>query len=251
MSTATASDQERVALVTGCTGGIGRAIAESLIADGYLVVIHHVHDHAGAQQLRLKLGTERTLVVEADLRSGHQVKDLVNRISQEFGRLNLIVNNAGVMEQVDFASLTEELWSDIIEVNLTGAFRVLHAGLDLLRSSSDPSIVNISSQGAYLGLANAVAYSASKAGLLGLTRALAREIGPGVRVNAVAPGPIETPMTEAHATPEWIAEKTSKLVMARFGRPQEVAAVVRFLASADASYITGQTILVNGGGAMT
>lgn len=251
MSTVQGLDGERVALVTGCTGGIGRAIAASLVDDGYLIVIHHVRDHEGAERLRLELGTDRAIAIEADLRSVTQVDAMIGQVSQAFGRLNLVVNNAGVMEQVAFESLTDELWNEVIEVNLTGAFRVLNSGLSLLRASSEPSIVNISSQGAYLGLANAVAYSASKAGLLGLTRALAREIGPLVRVNAVAPGPIDTPMTSTHATAEWIAEKTSRLVMGRFGHPEEVAGVVRFLASPEASYITGQTISVNGGGVMT
>lgn len=240
-----------VVLVTGATGGIGQAVARVLGRQGYIVVIHHFGDADAASQLEAEIGPDRSLVVEADLRERSQVRSMIAVINDRFGRLDSVVNNAGVMEQVPFDELTDDLWENVISVNLTGPYKVVSESLALLNASDHPSIVNVSSQGAYSGLACAVAYSASKAGLLGFTRALARDLGPHVRVNAIAPGPIETPMTTAHATPEWVREKTSKLVMGRFGKPSEIAGVVRFLLSDEASFMTGQTISVNGGGVMT
>lgn len=239
-----------VALVTGATGGIGEEIARVLSREGYDVVIHHFTQKEAAVALAGELGLEHCLVVEADLRVRSQVHALMSAIAGRFNRLDVVVNNAGVMEQCHFSELSEEVWSDVIATNLSGTYRVLAEAQSLLARSDHPAVVNVSSQGAYSGLPNAVAYSASKAGILGLTRALARDLGPHVRVNAVAPGPIATPMTAAHAEPAWIQEKTSKLVMGRFGIPAEVAGVVRFLVSDEASYITGQTISVNGGGVM-
>lgn len=251
MSGRTSTPEPGVALVTGATGGIGEAIARVLARRGYAVVIHHYGDADTATRLEAEMGSDRSLVVEADLRDRAQVRSMITAINNRFGRLDSIVNNAGVMEQVPFEELTDDVWENVVSVNLTGPYRVVSESVALLNSSDHPSIVNVSSQGAYSGLANAVAYSASKAGLLGFTRALARDLGPHVRVNAVAPGPIETPMTSAHASPEWVREKTSKLVMGRFGKPSEIAGVVSFLVSDEASFITGQTISVNGGGVMT
>jgi len=241
----------RVALVTGATGGIGSAVVRSLSAEGYDVIVHHWREERAAVALCEELGGARSLPVQADLRSTQQVADMFARISDRYDGIDVVVNNAGIMEQCAFESLDEGTWQDVIDVNLTGAFRVISNALPLLRRRHDASIITISSQGAYSGLAMAVAYSASKAGLIGMTRALAREIGPTIRVNSVAPGPIQTPMTTVHATQEWMTEKTSKLIMGRFGQPEEIAGVVRFLASSHASYITGQTICVNGGGVMT
>jgi 3-oxoacyl-[acyl-carrier protein] reductase len=140
-------------------------------------------------------------------------------------------------------------WNHTLAVNLTGTFLAVSAAAQELRTSRG-SVVTIGSQLGYTGGLNCAAYSASKAGIGGLTRALARELGPHVRVNCVAPGPIETPMTAAHATPEWIETKTRQLVMHRFGTSDEVATAVSWLASQDASFVTGQTINVNGGGVM-
>lgn len=251
MNTPTPKCDLGVALVTGATGGIGEEISRVMAAEGYAVVIHHFGNHETATRLASELGPARTLVVEADLRVSGDVKAMIAAIENRFGRLDAVVNNAGVMEQTHFQGLTEDIWDSVMGVNLSGPYRVVSEALDLLTASDRPSIVNMSSQGAYSGLPNAVAYSASKAGLLGFTRALARDLGPHVRVNAVAPGPIETPMTSAHATPEWVQEKIRNLVMGRFGTPAEVAGVVRFLVSDEASFITGQTISVNGGGVMT
>jgi 3-oxoacyl-[acyl-carrier protein] reductase len=251
MSSALSPGAPGVALVTGSTGGIGKEVAHVLAKCGYSIVLHHFLQFDAASKLQSDLGPDRAFVVQADLRLRAEVKAMIDSVEEHYGRLDVVVNNAGVMEQAAFEELTEEIWENVLNVNLSGPYRVLSEALRLLQRSDHPSVVNVSSQGAYSGLAGAVAYSASKAGVLGLTRALAREIGPHIRVNAIAPGPIETPMTSAHATAEWIHEKTSKLVMGRFGTPAEVASVVRFLVSDEASFMTGQTLSVNGGGVMT
>lgn len=239
----------RVALITGASGGIGAAVARSLRADGLMIAAHHYLDAEAARALCDELGPD-SVVVESDLREREQVRRMVAAVDSAFGRLDVVVNCAGIMEQAAFTDLSDDLWCDVVATNLTGPYRVVSEALRLLQDGDRPSVVNVSSQLAYSGAAGAVAYTASKAGLLGFTRALARELGPRIRVNAIAPGPVETPMTAAHATPEWVAEKTARLVMGRFAQPEEISGAVRFLVSDEASFITGQTISVNGGGVM-
>ncbi|GAF43187.1 SDR family NAD(P)-dependent oxidoreductase [Rhodococcus wratislaviensis] len=140
-------------------------------------------------------------------------------------------------------------WIHTLSVNLTGTVLCAIVAMDELRRTGG-AIVTIGSQLGYTGGINCAAYAASKAGVSGLTRALARQLGPDVRVNCVAPGPIETPMTAAHATPEWVEQKTQQQVMKRFGTADEVATAVSWVAGTDASFVTGQTIHVNGGGVM-
>ncbi|PSL06127.1 3-oxoacyl-[acyl-carrier protein] reductase [Haloactinopolyspora alba] len=239
----------RVVVVTGASGGIGRAITDLVSRDGAAVVMGCSGDDAWPEQLPDGAGTS-TAVHRVDVRDPEQVDELMAFAGERFGGIDALVNSAGVMEQVDFEDLDPALWNEIITVNLTGAYLCVRAALPWLRRSAAPVVVNVASQLGYAGAARAVAYSASKAGLLGLTRALAHELGPGIRVNAVAPGPIRTPMTDPHATPEWVEQKTSRQVMKRFGEPHEVASAVRFLIGDESSYFTGQTLSPNGGGVM-
>ncbi|KAA0080145.1 SDR family oxidoreductase [Mycolicibacterium sp. P9-64] len=236
---------ERVAVLTGAEGGLGHAVAQRLGEDGYTLVLGY---RPGADTAGID-GTEGAKLVAADVTSQDDMHQLIDTAVNEFGRVDVLVTLAGVMEQRFLHELDLATWNQTLAVNLTGTFLAVSAAAEALRASRG-SVVTIGSQLGYTGGLNCAAYSASKAGIGGLTRALARELGPDVRVNCVAPGPIETPMTAEHATPEWIETKTRQLVMHRFGTSKEVATAVSWLASQEASFVTGQTINVNGGGVM-
>jgi 3-oxoacyl-[acyl-carrier protein] reductase len=236
---------ERVAVLTGAEGGLGQAVAQRLGKDGYALVLGH---RPGADTTGIDT-TDRAVLVPADVTSQQDMRHLIDTAVNEFGRVDALVTLAGVMEQKFLPELDLATWNRTLAVNLTGTFLAVSAAADALRTSRG-SVVTIGSQLGYTGGLNCAAYSASKAGIGGLTRALARELGPDVRVNCVAPGPIETPMTAEHATPEWIDTKTRQLVMHRFGTAEEIATAVSWLASQEASFVTGQTINVNGGGVM-
>jgi 3-oxoacyl-[acyl-carrier protein] reductase len=236
---------ERVAVLTGAEGGLGQAVAQRLGKDGFTLILGH---RPGADTASIN-ATDRTTLVPADVTSEDDMRHLIGTAVGEFGRVDVLVTLAGVMEQRFLHELDLATWNQTLAVNLTGTFLSVSAAADELRKSHG-SVVTIGSQLGYTGGLNCAAYSASKAGVAGLTRALARELGPDVRVNCVAPGPIETPMTAKHATAEWIETKTRQLVMHRFGTADEVATAVSWLASQEASFVTGQTINVNGGGVM-
>jgi 3-oxoacyl-[acyl-carrier protein] reductase len=233
---------DRVVVVTGADGGLGRAVTQRLAKDGFRLVLGY---HPGSAPP----DADGALTIPADVTSETDVERLIGAAAAEFGRIDAVVTLAGVMEQAHLDELDLPTWNHTLAVNLTGTFLCVKAAADHLRKTHG-AVVTIGSQIGYTGGINCAAYTASKAGVSGLTRALARELGPGVRVNCVAPGPITTPMTDAHATPEWVEQKTRQLVMGRFGVPDEVATAVSWLAGTESSFVTGQTVHVNGGGAM-
>ena len=238
------SEHDKVAVITGAEGGLGTAVAHRLAADGFDLVLGH-RPGTGAPTIP---AAHRVVAVGADVTDPASTNALIETAISELGRIDALVALAGVMEQVPFAQLDLATWTHTLDVNLTGTYLACAAAAPALADTGG-CIVTVASQLAYTGGRDCAAYIASKGGVLSLTRALARELGPQIRVNCVAPGPIETPMTGPHATREWVEEKTSKLVMGRFGHPSEVAAAVAWLIS-EATFVTGQTINVNGGGVM-
>ena len=235
----------KVALVTGATGGIGGAIARALHARGASVVCAGTRIQV-LDQLVQALG-ERSAAVPADLADPAAGDELVRRTEAAFGRLDILVNNAGLTRDGLAMRMKDEDWSAVIEVNLTAAFRLARAAMRGMMKRRDGRIISISSVVGAAGNPGQANYAASKAGLVGMTKALAQELASrGITVNCVAPGMITTAMTDA-LNDQQRERILAGIPIGRFGTVEEIAAATVYLASGEASYVTGQTIHVNGG----
>jgi len=236
--------EQRVGIVTGAIQGIGRAISEKLLSDGYAVVGIDLHQEAGTA-LESKLDGFRFL--QADVSDLEQVQSTIQTVIDEFGRIDGLVCNAGITRDQLILRMSEEEWRSVLDVNLTGTYHCIRAAARQFVRQRSGSIVAISSVIGQAGNAGQANYAASKAGIVALCRSVAKELGSrGVRVNAVAPGFIETGMT-AVLPEEIITTLLERIPLQRRGSAAEVADVVGFLLSDRASYITGQVLGVNGG----
>jgi NAD(P)-dependent dehydrogenase (short-subunit alcohol dehydrogenase family) len=237
----------RVALVTGAGSGIGEATARRFAADGAVVVVNDV-DGERARTVATAIGKDggKGAAVQADVTRRDEVERLVAGIVAEHGRLDVLINNAGINRDAMSYKMTEEQWDQVLTVNLKGTFLCAQAALPRMRERGWGRVVNTSSIGS-LGNIGQANYSASKAGVIGLTKTLALEYAKyGVTVNCVAPGAVMTPMLAG--VPEQIREKiTAGIPVGRIAEPREIAAVHAFLVSDEAAFITGQVIFVDGG----
>lgn len=236
----------KVAVVTGGAKGIGAAVVKRLLSDGYSVAFTYKSSESAAKSLLNEVG-ENCKAYKLDITDSSAVNSVFEDVERSFGEIEVLVNNAGVAEQALFTDITDEMWHKMIETNLSGAFYCSRAVLKYMINRKRGKIINISSIWGEIGGSCEVHYSAAKAGLIGMTKALAKEVGlSGITVNSVSPGVIFTDMT-SHFNEDTMNELKSETPLNRIGTPEDVAGAVAFLASSDADFITGQDFAVNGG----
>ena len=240
--------QERIALVTGAARGIGLATVERLLQDGWKVALLDIEGGNLEATMSRLAKPEATLAIVADVSDPAQVKAAIQQVSERFGRLDALVNNAGIAIFKPLLETSFEDWSKVLAVNLSGPFLCTQAAAPLMAANGGGAVVNITSISGLRASTLRVAYGTSKAGLAQLTKQQAIELAQlGIRVNAVAPGPVDTAMAKAVHSPEIRAAYHDAVPLARYGLESELANAIVFLCSDKASYITGQVLAVDGG----
>ncbi|HWI52251.1 MAG TPA: 3-oxoacyl-[acyl-carrier-protein] reductase [Symbiobacteriaceae bacterium] len=240
---------KRVAIVTGASGALGKAIATALAAEGAAVVVGYARNAQSANELveSIKTAGGQALAVQADIASAEGADALVKAATETYGKVDILVNNAGITRDGLLMRMKEEDWDAVLDTNLKGVFLCTKAVTRPMLKARYGRIINIGSVSGLLGVAGQANYSAAKAGMIGLTRATARELGSrGVTVNCVTPGAIEAGLL-LELNEEQRANYLKQIPLERFGKPEDVAAAVVFLAGPGADYITGQTLPVDGG----
>ena len=248
--------KDKIVLVTGSSRGIGKATALLFAKEGASIVLnYHISeiepdalDNIKSVMNDTEKSGAKTIIIEADVSNEDQVKKMIDETISKFRRIDILVNNAGINKPTDFDSITEEDWDNIMAVNLKGPFMCTKAALPLLRNSKAASVINIGSVSGQYGGPRTAHYAASKAGLISLGQVIARfGAEDNIRCNTIAAGLIESKMAEAGMKSEAVINASKNIILNRFGTQKEVADVVVFLASDKSSYITAQTINVNGG----
>jgi 3-oxoacyl-[acyl-carrier protein] reductase len=237
------SFQDKVAIVSGGSRGIGRAIVQALAAGGAKVAFTYVQNKAGADEV----AQNGIVAYQADVTSFEQAKDVVKQVKEKFGRIDILVNNAGITRDKLLLRMSEKDWDDVIDTNLKGAFNLSKPAIAAMVSQRSGAILNITSISGIVGMPGQVNYSSSKAGMIGFTKALAKEVAKAnITVNALALGFVETDMT-AVLNEEYRKKALDLIPLGRFGQAENMADAALFLLSEKANYITGQVIQVDGG----
>ncbi|MDY4540591.1 MAG: 3-oxoacyl-[acyl-carrier-protein] reductase [Allisonella histaminiformans] len=239
----------KTALVTGASRGIGAAIAKKLAARGFMVIINYGHSSAAAEEVKnqIEQAGGQAVLMQGDVSSGDDVDRMFKDIKKTWGKLDVLVNNAGINRDTLLVRMKEDQWDAVLSTDLKSVFFTTKAAASLMMRQRSGSIINIASVVGITGNAGQANYAAAKAGVIGFTKSAAKELAArGIRVNAIAPGFIETDMTDA--IPEKIREGMLETIpLRRGGKAEDVANAVAFLASDDAGYITGQVLKVDGG----
>lgn len=245
---------DKSALVTGATRGIGRGIAEGLAEAGARVAINYPPDPQERETAEtvvdaIEADGGEAMLLAGDVSDADGVRAMIDTFEQEWGAVDVLVNNAGILTQSELVDMDVETWDETMAVDLRGVFLMTRFALPGMLEADGGSIVNVASQLGIKGAEELVHYSAAKGGVIALTRALAREVSPEVRVNAIAPGPVETALLN-EISEEWREAKEAELPMDRLGGVDDIVPTAVFLASEDSSYYTGQTLSPDGGDAM-
>jgi 3-oxoacyl-[acyl-carrier protein] reductase len=244
--------KDRVAIITGAARGIGKAIALTFVREGAKVAIVDI-DHENLEILKNEIQKRKgeVITISCDITKSPEVKKMVDQVRRTFHRIDILVNNAGIIRRGTIETVTEEDWDRVIEVNLKGTFNCCKAVVEIIKSQGYGKIINVSSIAGKMGdITSAPGYGPSKAGVDALTKTLARQLAPyKINVNAVSPHAIETEMSA-----QWSEERRKEIIasipLGRLGKPEDVAEAVLFLASEEASFITGEILDVNGGALM-
>jgi len=244
--------EQRIAIVTGAGQGIGRAIALGLAREGARVAIADVNEEcANTVKNEIEAAGGRALVIRTDVSNEDSVQAMVERSLQEFGRVDILVNNAGIFPTSPVEEMSEEDWDRVIGTNLVGAFLCARAVVPKFLEQGSGRIISLTSGRAFQGAKNGAHYAASKAGIIGFSKSLALELAPhGITVNVICPGITDTAQPRGHQTEEQIYAQAQRIPLGRIGQPEDLVGPAVFLASAAAAFITGQTLLVNGGSIM-
>lgn len=241
---------DEVAIVTGGSQGIGRVIALRLASEGAAVaVLARTQAKVDAVVEELTAGGAAAMGLTCDVTDRAQVRAAITAVVDRFGRITVLVNHAGVFRHAPFTEITDEMWDQLLHVNLTGMFIVAQeVAREMVRLGIPGRIVNMSSAAAHIAHSDQTVYGVTKAGIEAMTRSMAFDLAPdGIIVNAVAPGTIETSFSVGNLSAEAVAERRRRIPLGRLGDPDEVASVIAMLASADASYVTGAVIPIDGG----
>ncbi|MDD4956773.1 MAG: 3-oxoacyl-[acyl-carrier-protein] reductase [Candidatus Omnitrophica bacterium] len=241
--------KDKVAIITGGSRGIGEAIVRAFAAEGAAVAFNYLKSRDKADKICRDINADggNALAIKADVKDFKAMKDMVDETKKVFGRLDVVVNNAGILRDKAMMLMEEEDWQDVISTNLSGTFNLTRAAIVTFLKQKSGNVINITSVAGLAGIARQVNYSSSKAGQIGLTKSLAREVGPyNIRVNAIAPGYTATDMTASFD--DTMKEKLIQTIpLGRFGSVEDIAKLALFLASNDSAYITGQVFSVDGG----
>jgi 3-oxoacyl-[acyl-carrier protein] reductase len=241
--------KDKLAIVTGATRGIGRAIVLELAKEGANAVFTYLKSDDLANSLKKEIENlgVKAYPFKIDVRDFDKVDEWKERIKEQFNRIDILINNAGIIKDGALAMMERDSWREVIDTNLNGLFNMTKAFIVTFMKQKSGNIINITSLTGIIGMPRQTNYAASKGGIIAFTKSLAKEVAPfNIRVNAVAPGFIETDMTSS-LKEEHIKQIMPQIPLGRFGRPEEVAKVVSFLASDESNYITGEVIRIDGG----
>jgi len=238
--------QDKVVLITGASRGIGRATAILFAKEGAKVVINYKSNQREAEKVLEIVGKDNGIIAQADVSNEKEVKRLVDETVKQFGKIDILVNNAGIVFDIPLMEKTVEQWEQTLRTNLIGAFLCSKYVVLYMKQQKSGAIVNVSSTNAFDGYPESIDYDASKAGMIMLTKDFAKELAPYARVNAIAPGWVDTDINK-DLPADFVKSEQKRILLKRFAKPEEIAKVILFLASDDASFVNGSVLTIDGG----